>query len=170
MGKTLEINFTPFQKTGGLMSVHRTLIRDDMGQAFVELALVLPIFILLLIGAALFGRLAFAAIEISNAARAGVAYGSQNHTTASDNAGIQLAATQDAPDVTGLTATATQVCSCTSGTAITCANAGTTCISPGRIIESVQVNTSATVNSLFNYPGMATTFTLHGQAIMRVEQ
>ena len=117
---------------------HRSSIRDDKGQAFVELALVLPIFILLLVGAAEVGRIAFASIEVSNAARAGVSYGAQNHATASDTSGIQTAATQDGPDLTDLLAVATQACSCSSGTAITCANAGTLCLSPNRIIEYVR--------------------------------
>ncbi len=87
---------------------HRSSIRDDKGQAFVESALVLPIFILLLVGAAEVGRIAFASIEVSNAARSGVSDGAQNHATASDTSGIQTAATQDGPDLTDLLAVATQ--------------------------------------------------------------
>jgi Flp pilus assembly protein TadG len=145
-------------------------IRNDGGQAFVELAFVLPIFFILAIGAAELGRLAYASIEVSNAARAAVAYGAQNHSTASDNAGIQAAALQDGPNVTSLQAVATQVCTCSNGTVITCANAGTTCVSPARIIESVQVNTSAVVDTLIHLPALPNTFTLRGQATMRVEQ
>jgi Flp pilus assembly protein TadG len=145
-------------------------IRDDIGQALVELALMFPIFILLLVGAAEFGRLAYAAIEVSNAARAGASYGSQTHITASDFANIELAATQDAANISGLTATAADSCACSSGGAITCSTALTTCPSPARIIEYVQVNTTGIVDPLFHYPGLPTTFTLTGQAIMRVEQ
>jgi Flp pilus assembly protein TadG len=146
-------------------------VHDTVGQAFVELALVLPIFLLLLLGTAEFGRLAYASIEVANAARAGVAYAAQNHITASDTARIQLAATQAAPNVTSMgTPAVTLSCSCSDGTAITCANAGTNCISPARIIEYVQVNTSASVNTAFHYPGISNRVTLQGQAIMRVEQ
>jgi Flp pilus assembly protein TadG len=153
------------------MLVRHTTIRNDAGQALVELALVLPVFILLLVGAVEIGRLAYASIEVSNAARAGVAYGSQNHTTASDTANIRLAATKEAPNITSLaTPVVTLVCSCSSGTSITCANAGTTCVSPAHIIEYVQVQTSAPVNTLFHFPGIASTVTFRGYAIMRVEQ
>jgi Flp pilus assembly protein TadG len=152
------------------MVLHRTTIRDDIGQSFVELALVLPVLILLLVGAAEIGRLAYASIEVSNAARAGVAYGAQNHTTASDSPGIRLAATQDAPNIPNITATATQVCTCSNGTAITCSNAGTACVLPGRIIESVQVTTSAAIDTLFHLPAIPNTVTMRGQATMRVEQ
>lgn len=169
MRKTSTTNSHGSRRPKDRMFVHRAAIRDDLGQAFVELALILPIFILLLVGIAEFGRLAYAAIEVSNAARAGVAYGAQNHTTASDNSGIQTAAVQDAPNIPGLIATATQVCSC-DGSSISCSSAGTSCISPARIIESVQVNTSAVVDTVFHFPGFPNTITLRGQAIMRVEQ
>lgn len=170
MRKAAKANSHDLRILEALMYERRIDIRDANGQAFIELALVLPLFIILLTGAAELGRLAYAGIEVSNAARAGVAYGSQNHSTASDSAGIQLAATQDAPNITGLTATAIQSCSCTGGTSITCANAGTNCVSPARIIEYVQVNTQADINTVFRLPGIPNTLTLHGQAIMRVEE
>jgi|HubBroStandDraft_6_1064221.scaffolds.fasta_scaffold41868_4 Flp pilus assembly protein TadG len=169
MREMTPVSSHEFSKSEGLM-LRITTIRDDIGQAFVELALVLPIFILLLVGVAEVGRLAYASIEVSNAARAGVAYGSQNHTTASDTANIRLAAIQDAPNLTTLTAIATQVCSCSDGTAITCANAGTTCLKPAHIIEYVKVTTSAPVNTAFHFPGIASSITFRGFAIMRVEQ
>jgi hypothetical protein len=60
-------------------------------------------------------------------------------------------------------------CSCSDGTAVTCANAGTTCLSPGRIIEAVQVNTTAPINTVFKFPGIPNSMTLRGYALMRVE-
>ncbi|MDR5726194.1 MAG: TadE/TadG family type IV pilus assembly protein [Terriglobia bacterium] len=155
----------------GCVPAPRAGMRHDAGQALVELALVFPLFILLLLGAAEFGRLAYAAIEISNAARAGAAYGAQTNITASDFGNIELAATQDAPNVSGVTATAMNFCTCSSGAATPdCTTALTPCPSPARIQEYVQVNTTATVDPLFHYPGLPSTFTLTGQAIMRVEQ
>jgi Flp pilus assembly protein TadG len=151
-------------------SAHKILLHHDSGHAFVELALVLPMFTVLLAGAADFARMAYAGIEVSNAARAGVQYGAQNRITAKDLAGMKQAAANDGPDVTTLVATANTSCVCTDGTSITCANAGTACIAPARILEYVQVNTSAAVTPLFHYPGLPTVFTLQGQATMRVEQ
>ena len=152
--------------------VERARIRDgnESGQSFVELALVLPFFILLLVGVAEVGRLAYASIEVANAARAGVAYGAQNHVTASDTPNIQLAATQEAPNITGLIATPALACSCSDGTSITCADAGTTCVSPARIIESVTVTTSAPVSTVFKFPGISNTITFQSAATMRVQQ
>jgi Flp pilus assembly protein TadG len=145
-------------------------LREDCGQAFVELALILPLFIVLLVGAAELGRLAYASIEVANAARAGVAYAAQSHITASDTVGIQSAATQDAPDVLGLTAAVIISCSCTDGTMITCSNGATRCASPARILEYVQVNTASSVDTVFHLPAVPASVTLRGQAMMRVEQ
>ena len=56
--------------------------RGERGSALVELALTAPILGVLLVGASEFATLEFDSIEVTNAARAGVAYGSQNSTTA----------------------------------------------------------------------------------------
>ena len=154
-------------------------LREDKGQAFVELALILPVFVLLLLGAAEVGRLAYAAIEVNNAARAGVAYAAQTHTTASDTSstgGTVLAAQTEAPDITTLTATATLFCSCESSTGTLPAPGSctgvtlTSCPSPSRIVEFVQVNTTAPVNTVFHFPGIPNSVTFQGKATMRVVQ
>lgn len=139
----------------------------DRGQALVELALTMPLLIILVLGAAEVGRLAYAAIETSNAARAGVQYGAQNHITASDFVGMQTAALDDGPNVAGLAANASNFCSCANGAPSTCA-AGD--CAGSRIIEFVQVNTSATFDPLIYCPGLPRTYNLNGQAIMRVWQ
>lgn len=146
---------------------------SQLGQAMVELALLMPIFLLLILGSAEFARLAYAAIEVSNAARAGVAYGAQTHITASDVPGITTAALNEATNVSAMNAAGVSVsnfCTCTTGGSVVCTNALASCASPARVIEYVQVNTTANVNPLIHLPGLPTTFTLHGQAIMRVLQ
>lgn len=158
-------------------------LHDDKGQALVELALVVPLLTLIFVGAAEVGRIAYAAIEVNNAARAGVAYASQSHTTADDTnpsnlALIKLAATQEAPDVSGMTVSVSNSCSCATVpstgpvtyTPITCLTALTTCPSPGRIMDTVQVNTTATIDTAFHFPGIPNSLTLRGQAIMNTEQ
>ena len=143
-------------------------IRDTAGGALVELALVVPIFTTLLLGAAEFARLAYAGIEVTDGARAGVAYGSQSSATAGDTAGMQTAATNNMPNVSGAAAVATQLWACSSAPATqftsppTCTGAG------NHVLNYVQVTTSATVNPGIHVPGLPATFTLHGLAIMRV--
>lgn len=150
----------------------RCKLHGDAGQALVELALVVPLLTLIFVGAAEVGRIAYAAIEVNNAARAGVAYASQGRAQAYDGPGITRAAVLDAPDVSGLNvAPPTYSCSCsTTGAAISCATALTSCPSPGINVVTVQVNTSATINTGINFPGIPSSLTLRGQAIMNTEQ
>lgn len=148
-------------------AMRRAFPRANSGQALVELAVTMPILVILLLGAAEFGRLAYAAIETSNAARAGVQYGAQNHVTASDFGGMQVAALDDGPNVPGLTATAVHFCGCADGTPSTCATGD---CAGSRMLEYVQVNTSTTFDPLIYCPGLPTTYTLNGQAVMRVWQ
>ena len=183
MRKTTKGNSQSFGKHRSITIRHRAPVRDDVGQAFVELALVLPALILLLLGAAEVGRLAYANIEISNAARAGVAYAMQSSTFASNSTGINNAAKQDAPDIPNLSVDGngppTLTCYCeTAGVAAasSCATINTgsvgagACPSPSIIVEYVQVNTSASLDTMFHFPGLPSSITLTGQAIMRVEQ
>jgi Flp pilus assembly protein TadG len=161
--------------TTRLRHLLRCGLRDEQGQSFVELALTLPVLTVILLGAAEFGRLAYAAIEVSNAARSGVAYGAQTLSTAADTTGMQTAATNDGSDISswasvGLSATAFQTCKCSDGSATTCATALTTCVSPAHVLLYVQVNTQATVDPLFYVYGLPRSYALKGQAIMRVSQ
>src|SRR5579864_8958993 len=80
------------------------------GQGAVELALLAPILVLVLVIAADFSRVFYMSIETANAARAGVQYGAQSTTKASDTAGMQQAALNDAANLSGLTATASNFC------------------------------------------------------------
>lgn len=166
-------------------------LRDNAGSAFVELALVLPLLCLILIGSVELGRLAYAAIEVSNAARAAVAFSSQNHSTAGQDAvttaAVQQVAAADAADLTMLGATLKTtpetVCVCvngsTSNTISDCTQLGNLCCPPGETancvggytgtgVVYVQAYTTATLNTIFRYPGLPTSFSLHGFAQMRV--
>jgi Flp pilus assembly protein TadG len=140
---------------------------NEEGSALIELAVGLTICTTLILGAAEFGRLAYAGIEVSNAARAGAQYGSQSRTLAADLTNITTAATQDAPDVSGISATASYFCQCSNGGASTCA---VTDCSTSRIVEYVQVNTSAAVSPGIYVPGLPRSYTLTGKAVMRVVQ
>jgi Flp pilus assembly protein TadG len=149
-------------------------LADRNGQSLVELALVLPLFILILIGSAEVARFAWASIIASNAARAGAQYAAQNHVTAdpSNTTGIGNAVAGESADLgDNLTWTSDISCACASGTStasIACSNARTACPSPSTILVYVQVNTTATITPLIHYPGLPRTFTTHGQATLQV--
>lgn len=163
-------------------------LHNDTGSAFVELALVTPLLLLMMIGAAELGRIAYFAIEVSNAARAAVAYGSQTTNTAEDFPGMENAAINDASSIASLTFPSpgvTNACVCqtaNSGTGVTTTTAQVSCASlsiatcptstttgvTNTIVEYVQASTQAQVSTMLNYPGLPRTFTLHGFAQMRV--
>jgi Flp pilus assembly protein TadG len=140
-------------------------ISGNCGQALVELALSMPLLIGLLVGAVEFARMAFASIEVQDAAMAGVQYGAQDTTTAADTTGIQTAASNDAPDVTLGTPTVSISCICADGSASTCLS--TDC-STSAIEKIVTVQTQASFTPLIHKLGVPGTFTLHGQAVQKV--
>jgi Flp pilus assembly protein TadG len=143
--------------------------RREEAQSLVELALVVPLFILLLLGSAEFAQFAWASVLTSNAARAGASWGAQSPTNAANaTQGIQAAAAADSVNLTGLTTTTPPVsCVCSNGTPIPagqCSNAGSYCATPATITDYVTVNTTSTV-SVFGH-----SFTVTGQSIMVVAQ
>jgi Flp pilus assembly protein TadG len=147
------------------------LFADNHGQGLVELAVVLPVLVLLLFGAAEYGRLSYVGVEVTNAAYAGAIYGSQNHATASDDTGMAAAATNEGANLAAMdshwltSGVATQHLCASSYNATP-----SPCSDSSSPIEYVKVNTHATVASLFNFPGFPSSYVLQGQALIRVRE
>lgn len=140
----------------------------NSGQSLLETALVAPFLVVILLGAAEFGRLAYAAIEVSNAASAGARYGAQNGATASDTSGISNAAANDAGNLSGLSTTSSISCICSDGSSASCTD-NSACLT-SNIEESVTVNTQVSFSPLIHLPGFPATYTLKGQAIQKCLQ
>ncbi|MBI5395819.1 MAG: pilus assembly protein [Verrucomicrobia bacterium] len=70
------------------------------GQALAELAILLPVLIILVLGAADFGRIYYHFVTVESAAAAGVQYGCVDTTKAADTDGIRLAAMRQVQDIT----------------------------------------------------------------------
>jgi Flp pilus assembly protein TadG len=153
--------------------------KDEEGQALVETALSVALFAVLIFGAGEFGRLAFAAIEVNNAAKAAAQYGAQSRGTATDTVGM-LAAAQSEYFTTGLTlvsptSTSGYACSCSDGTSppsTTCGTADTALnVCSGSNLEvTMTVETQATFNSVLHIPGFPASYTLTGIAVQKVLQ
>jgi Flp pilus assembly protein TadG len=141
----------------------RGLVRCNSGQSLVETALAVSLCGVLMLGAAEFGRLAYAGIEISDSARAGVEYGSQSHATAQDVSNMKHAASLSAPDISNLTLTASRYCKCSDGSSSDCTT--NSCV---RVITYVQVVTSGSINPMIYVPGLPKSYSLSGKAVMRV--
>lgn len=157
------------------MRPHPTPESSESGQGALELALSLPLFALLILGSAEIANFAWASVEVNNAARAGAAYASLSRANAASIANIQTAAQNEAPNLT-INTTSTQVCSCVGASAAPTNDPGcvstnlASCPSPYVIQVSVQVNTSATVNTLIHYWGLPASYTINAQATVGVEQ
>jgi Flp pilus assembly protein TadG len=145
----------------------RAILTGERGQNLLEFALAAPIVMLMLVSTVELGRLAYLGMLVKNAAHAGVQYGAQNLATAADSMGMQDAALNDGQNMAGLTATASHYCSCADGSSSSCAPGD--CASSHRLVY-VQVNTTGQFQPLLHWPGLPTTYTVNGRAVMRVAQ
>jgi len=158
------------QLSAALGANHRPARRAaESGQTILEVALLIPVLLLLAVGIIEIGRYAYFSILVANAARAGAQYGAQSLATAADTAGIQTAAKNDGQNLAGLTVTSQQECGCT-GSSIGSSCPATSCSSPNHPLVYVEVSTSGKFNSLFKYPGIPTSITVNSTELMRVAQ
>jgi hypothetical protein len=143
-------------------------IKKEEGSSLIETALVMPVLLLLLIGAVDLGRGYYAAMEVSSAAEAGALYGIQSP---SDIVGMVAAAKLDATDVPGMTITSTPLsgCECFDGSKSVspCGTAPPTC-GIDNAVDFVEVDTSFTYVPLLTYPGITTPIILTGKERMRM--
>ena len=142
---------------------------SDAGSALVELALTLPLLVLVMAGAIDFARVFYTGMELNNAARAGAQFGSYDPARSGNIAGMQTAATGSV-NITGVTATASRTCQCATGEgtffAATCT---TTCPSGQHLVVTVTVTTSKTFTTLMgSFPGIPQTVNLVRSATLRV--
>jgi Flp pilus assembly protein TadG len=168
-------NFARLHRNRSRASTFFSAMRRDAGQSMLEVALCLPLFFILILGTAEIASIAWSAIQVENAARAGAQFGAQSRAAASDTADIQTAAKNDAPRLKpGMTVTSSVSCKCINTATDTTAGTGcatiTQCSSPFVIMEYVQVNTSAAVTPIVHLPSLPASYTLKGQAIMGVEK
>jgi Flp pilus assembly protein TadG len=143
----------------------RRFLRNYEAAAVLEMAVVLPVLVLIAIGVAEFGRIYFAAIRVANAATAGAEFGSQNSGTA-DSTYIRQVAQNDAGDPTLLVSTS-RVCRCPdSETEVSCSS---TCTGYGNPQFYVQVTASTTFSFLLRYPGLPASLPVTKTATFRVQ-
>ena len=142
-------------------------LRSTDGSSLLEFSLIVPLVVFMFLGVVDLGLAITQAMVVTGAAEAGALYGTLAGNT-SDFAGMTTAATNSANGLSGFTVTnASNWCSCTSaGTAVSCSSSCSNSASP---IEYVQVQTSATVSVIANYPGLPTSIALKGSSIMRVQ-
>jgi len=130
--------------------------RATRAQSLVEFALVAPVLIILLLGAIDFGRVYFAHVSVTNAARNGADFAAGGPTAAADTAGIKSAALADTTDLLQTSATNPQV-TVTTGTD-----------SQGRLYADVKVHYD--FNTMFPWPGLPNSIDVERTVRARVAQ
>lgn len=143
------------------------LLRGEHGASLVELALLMPLFFLLMAVAVDLGRAYYLVLEVQGAAQAGAAYGVTNPT---DTAGMKAAATDDAPNVPNLTVnTPTWGCECSDGTGYVanCPTASQPTCSGTTLVDRVNVTVTATYTTLFPWPKIPSSMSFSSSASMR---
>lgn len=160
----MENHLPSHRKTSGGTGQRRQR-KGQRGNAMLEMALGITVLSFLLIGSIDFGPMMYTAIELEAAARAGAMYGVYNASSGVDLTGMQNTALANAPNISGVTATASSYYQCVGSSTQTTANASC----PGSSLANyVSVSTSATYNTILRYGTVANPINLTRTAIMRI--
>jgi len=164
-----------------MLEGNETQTRRDAqrGGVLAEFAVVIPVALLLLLGAVDFGRVMALASASANAAHAGAQYGSQNAQLAGDIEGMRTVVINDLasssvlkasnPDENGITLsdfiiTPELYCQCADGSEISCSNQ---CGGGNNPMVFVRVQVDTTFTTLFNYPGIPSEVQISRVAVLR---
>jgi Flp pilus assembly protein TadG len=145
------------------------LANSEEGSSLIEMALILPLMLLIVFSLVDYALFLQKAMVLQDAASAAAQYGTIPGNYANSSNMIQIAnydVTGSLAGASGFTANATNFYACTPGGAHVTA---TTSCSTGTPYHYVQVTTSLTANSLFPYSGTPFTQTINGSATYRVE-
>ena len=144
------------------IGTRKGVVEDDSGQSLIELAVAAPLLFLMLLGMVEFGRMTYAAIEVSNAARAAAQYGAANGGALSDSSGMLNAAQTDAlnmpssPSMAWVSGYPTSNCYCANAksTSVSCTSiSATTCV--GSHLEgTLTVKMQVSYSPLIHWPGL----------------
>ena len=145
-------------------------LRCTRGSVAIEFALLVPVLLLMLLGAVDFGMVINEKMKLQSAARAGVQFAVQNSTNAQNDAAIRLAVTNASGlDPADFTIDPQVFCECAEGAVVACD--GTCAIGAPR--RAVTVTVRENFLTLFDYTflgfGMDRPMVLVGQATMRVQ-
>lgn len=122
----------------------------ERGQSLVELGLLLPVLLVLVLGAIDFGRLYYSYVTVTNSARTGAQYASASTANASNLPGITAAVLQDTTSLqTSPTVTATTGTDASGNT-------------------YARVTVGHTFNTIFQWPGIPNSIPLERTVQMRV--
>ncbi len=137
---------------------------ERRGTATVELALILPLLILLVLGTTDLGRLFYDAVGVANAARAGLSYGALDESKSKDTSTITQVASNDVLLIDGVTINVSRICECADTSVVDC-ETGTCDEGSPRLY--VRVQAEKTFNTVLSYPGIPNSVPITRNADMR---
>lgn len=153
--------------------------RSEAGGALVELAVALPVLVVVFAATIDFARVFYTSMALTNAARAGTQYGAHNLAQSGDLTTMRTRA-EGATNTTGMTAVASRLCQCASNTGAFSATAGTandcTSLEPaacpqGHRVITVTVTVTKTFTTIITgFPAIPGSVNLSRTATMRVHQ
>ena len=137
------------------------------GSTAVELALLIGILMLILMGTIDLGRVFYSAVTVDDASRAGTQYGIRSNGLSGDTAGMQDAAAHNALDIDTVTTSPERYCLCEgSSTEVDCITGTCTAGVPQVYVEVQSQNDFTT---LFGWPGLPDAIPLSSTTTFRVQ-
>ena len=143
--------------------------KQRTGGAIIELAVALPLLILICIGVMDFGRVYFTSVAVANAARAGAEWGiTYPQSTPFQATNQQNFAKLDGAEAGAITVTSSTECKC--GTTTVACSSTTDC-GGGFGVPAIWVTVTAskTVSMLLSYPGLANSILITRTATFRAQ-
>lgn len=137
------------------------------GNITVELALICPLLLVMVAGAADFARVYFNSVTLSNAASTGAFYGAQSNIDSGHYSQMQQVAQNDAQDLGAITTSSSRYCDCPNGTKVDCITGS--CPNYGAPRVYVSTHTQKTFQPLLPYPGVPRSVTAGSTAYFRVQ-
>ena len=141
-------------------------LRSRSGGAALELAVVMPVLILIAIGVMDYGRVFFTSVAVSNAARAGAEWGAQGNAEAMQQANIENFAKLDGAEASPITVTSQTICRC-GATTVGCTSTCSGGYGAPRVF--VEVTASKSVTLLLPYPGLPSSISISRTATFRAQ-
>lgn len=137
----------------------------------VELAITLPVMLMLSVAAADFSRLFWESTVIAEASATGARYGGRNNRTAAEDSQMQTLTGNATRDVSSTVTTSTRVCFCPDGNGGLGASANCytgSCPNYGMPRAYVKVDTTKTFSTMGYFPGVPQNVPISLKGYMRV--
>jgi Flp pilus assembly protein TadG len=158
------------------MAIYKNRGNGARGAALIELAISLPVLLLILVGTIDFARVFHLSMMLNNAVRAGAQYGAQDFAKSGDTSGMQAAANAsalaDGQTIEVPTPTRTCECASNSNPSVSTVNCSTGTCSTGQhmvVTVSVTARKTFTINAPIPLGTIPRSFTVSRTATQRAQ-